>query len=347
MTILTRRGALGGTAAAFAALSAGAPRPVLAAGGQCTVGTWGGDYQDLLIANIDTPLVKPQGIEVLYDVAVAPPRKTKLIAERASRRGSMDVACLSDVDMFEMAQLNLFETIDATRVPNTANVVPALAKPYAIPHIYSGQVILYNPDKVSAPPKSYADLWDPKYRNRVGFADGLYLQVFSSAALVGGGSMSNFEPGKAKLKELRELGARVYPSNEALAVALKGEEVWLTIMWLARGFMWKKGGINITHAVPVEGAQPIVFDMAVPKNARNKDAAYAWLNASLDPKAQVAFADKMGYVNTVTNATLPPELQAQIGFTPEQQANFRKPDYEYIAKNNSQLLDWWNREFKG
>jgi putative spermidine/putrescine transport system substrate-binding protein len=342
-TRITRRAALAGAAAALTA-----PHVARAqAAGRVVVGTWGGDYQDLLKINIEEPLIKPRGIETLYDVATAPPRKTKLLAERVSRRGTFDVACLSDIDMFEMSQQNLFDPPTEQLVPNMRNVIPALRKSYALPHIYSGKVILYNPDRMNPAPKSYNDLWDPRWRGRIGFADGLYMQVIESAAIINGGSPTNFEPAKAKLMELKRLEPRVYPSNEALAAALKSEEVWATIMWLARGFMWKKGGLNITHAVPEEGATPIVFDKAVPRNAPNKANGWVWMNAMLEPKAQLGFADRMGYVPTVTNAEMPAELAREISFTPAQQERFIQPNYEYIAQNNASLLEWWTREFKG
>lgn len=338
---LSRRGLV-----AAAAVAPWLPRGAQAAG-QAVVGTWGGDYAELLSANIDKPLLAPKGLEVLQDVAPQDPRKAKLVAERTARRGSMDVCCLSDNDMYTMSLLNVFEPITEANVPTLPHVLPALRTAYAIPHIYSAKVILYNPSKVGAAPKSYADLWDPKYRGRVGFSDLLYLNIMESAGLVGGGSMTDYEPGKAKLRELKALGAKVYPSNEALAAALKSEEVWLTIMWAARGFMWKKAGIPVERAVPSEGATVYVSSAAVPKNAQNKGNGLEYLNAMLDPKAQAAFADRMGFLGTVDNAAVPEELKKQIGFSEKEMGAFRKMDFDYVAKNTAQLLDFWNKEFKG
>ena len=201
-----------------------------------------------------------------------------------------------------------FEAIDPAKVSRLDKVFPELRTKTAIPHIYSAQVILYNVNQVKTPPTSWADLWDPKWRGRVGLADILYPNNTIMAALAGGGSMSNYDPGEKKLMELRSLDAKIYPSNEALAAALKSEEVWLTSMWLARGFMWKKAGIPLSHVVPKEGAVSIVFEASVPRNARNKDGGFAYLDAMLDPKAQAAFADKMGYVPTVSDAVLPEDI---------------------------------------
>ncbi len=311
------------------------------------VGTWGGDYQDLLIANFEKRVLGGLKVGVSHDVANAPPRKTKLVTERTARRGTMDVALLSETDMYEIYKAGVLDELDYSKLKNAGNIIPALKRSYSIPHIYSGKIILYNPNRVNPAPTSYADLWDPKYKGRVGFADGLYIQIIESAAVINGGSPSNLEPGKVKLAELKKLEPKVYPSNEALAAALKSEEVWFTIMWRARGMQWKNAGIPIGLAVPKEGATPIVFEAAIPKNAPNKDCAYAYLDAMLDPEGQVGFAAKMGYVPTVTNAKLDAKLAGDLSFTADEQKKFIIPDLDYVAKNNAALLDWWNREFKG
>jgi putative spermidine/putrescine transport system substrate-binding protein len=343
---LTRRTALAaGAAGAGAWLAPAAPARAQRTS-RVVVGTWGGDYQDLLEINVERRLLAPIDIAVEYDVANAPQRKARLVAERESRHGSFDVACLSDIDMYEMAQLDLFEPVAVDNVPNLANLAAPFASPYAIPHIHSIRVILYNPEKIPGGMVSYHDIWDPKYRSRIGFADGLYLQVIESAALIAGGAMNDFEPGKRKLMELKG-HATVFPSNEALADSLRAGETWATIMWLARGFMWRKAGIGVTHAVPEEGATPIVFEAAVPKNAENKANGFKYLDAMLDARGQAGFAERMGYAPTVTNAALPPELAAQIALTPDQQARLNIPDHAYLAANNAQLLEFWNREFKG
>lgn len=343
---MTRRAALTGTAAAFASITAGLPGLARAQSKQVIVGTWGGDYGELLRLNIDQPLVVPQGTEVLQDIAVADPRKTKLLAERQARRGTYDVACLSDTDMHMVAAQNVFEPLEMGKLKRSSAILPALAKPYAVPHIYSALVLLYNPSKVTTPPTGFADMWDPKYRGRVGFSDILYSTNTFSAAMAGGGSFSDYEPAKKKLMEMRSLDARIYPSNEALAGALKSEEVWMTPMWLARGFMWQKSGIPVKHVVPKEGAYAIVFEAAIPKNSRNKDNGYAYLDAMLDPRAQTAFADRMGYLPTVTDAPLPAEIAQQISLSEAEQARLRAPDYDYLLKSHGEILDFWNKQFK-
>ncbi|HWL82128.1 MAG TPA: polyamine ABC transporter substrate-binding protein [Roseomonas sp.] len=345
MTI-TRRMALTGGAAALSALTAGLPGIARAADGRVVVGTWGGDYGNLLRSNIDEPLMQPKGIEVLQDVANADPRKTKLLAERQTRRGTFDVACLSDTDMYLIQQQNALQPLEMGKLSRAEQIIPALRKPYAIPHIYSALVLVYNPDKVTTAPTSFADMWDPKYKGRVGFSDILYNTNTLAAALAGGGSVHDYKPAEKMLMDLRKLDAKVYPSNEALAAALKSEEVWLTPMWLARGFMWKQAGIPVKHVVPKEGAYSIVFEAAIPKNARNADNAYTYLDAMLDAKAQTGFARQMGYLPTVRDAKLDADLAQEISLSEAEESRLVTPDYEYLQKNLNGILDFWNKQFK-
>ena len=81
---LSRRGVLGGaTLLAAPAII----RPARAAE-QCVVGTWGGDYARLLRENIDDPILKPAGIEVVQDVGDESPRVSKLYAQKKLPRGT-------------------------------------------------------------------------------------------------------------------------------------------------------------------------------------------------------------------------------------------------------------------
>jgi putative spermidine/putrescine transport system substrate-binding protein len=243
--------------------------------------------------------------------------------------------------------MNAFEAVDDKKVPRLDKVFPELRTETAVPHIYSAQVILYNVNQVKTPPSAYADLWDPKWRGKVGLVDILYLQNTLAAALAGGGGVSNFDPGEQKLMELRSQDVKIYPSNEALASALKSEEVWLTVMWLARGFMWKKAGIPLSYVVPREGAASIIFEASVPRNARNKEGGFVYLDAMLDPKAQIAFADKMGYVPTVSDAVLPEDIARQVALSEADRAKLLKPDYKYQTERSQRTLDFWNKQFKG
>ena len=117
----SRRAFLSLSCASGAACLIGSPRSLAAAPGQIVVGTWGGDYGQLLSELVDKPFASASGVEVLQDVANVDPRKTKLLAERGSRRGSMDVACLSDTDVYQVSQSEVLEQVRVDQVSTLNN----------------------------------------------------------------------------------------------------------------------------------------------------------------------------------------------------------------------------------
>lgn len=339
---ITRRQLLAG-----AATSLLVPRVVFAQENSLVVGTWGGDFGDLLRSGVDDALMKPQGIQVVQDIGAPTQRRTKLLAERQARRSSQDVACLADFDMYAAGQAGALEPITAQNVPRVAQVLPFLKKTHSIPHIYSAHVIVYNTEFVKTPPTSFADLWDPKYKGKVGLSDFLFTTNTVVAAVVGGGSPTNLEPAKAKLLELRNNDLKILPSTEAVAAALKSGEIWFTIIAAARSYMWKQAGIPLGRVVPSEGAFPTLYEAGVAKNARNKDTGLKYLDAMLNVSAQSAFASKMGYLPTVADAKLPADLEAQIGFTEAERGRMWNIDYDHLTKHQASMLDFWTKSVKG
>ncbi|MFV0797640.1 ABC transporter substrate-binding protein [Brucella anthropi] len=327
-------------------LASGMMPSLASAAGRIVVGTWGGDYQNLQQIHITDAVLKGSGTQVIYDPAADTVRRSKMLAERRLPRGSMDISCLTRQGSYEMYTNGLIEELDETKIPNLSKVQSFIRAPYAVPHIYTGRVILYNPKQVSPAPTSYADLWDPKYAGRIGVIDLQYQTTIESAAMIAGGGASNYEPGKAKLMELKKQGVKIYPTNEALAQALKSGEIVMCIMWNARGYMWKKAGIDIEIAIPKEGISLYLSDMVVPKNARNKEAAYQYINAMLEDQPQAAFAEQMGYAPTNSEVTLPAELAAAVDYSEKQRDQFLLPDLEYVAKADADLQNWWNKEFR-
>ena len=95
ITTLSRRHFLQAAGSVAGSMALGMPGARAQTGMQCIVGTFGGDYLNLLEANIVKPLLEPKGISVQWDVANTGPKKSKLIAERRLPKGTMDVVILA------------------------------------------------------------------------------------------------------------------------------------------------------------------------------------------------------------------------------------------------------------
>jgi putative spermidine/putrescine transport system substrate-binding protein len=343
---MNRRDLLSASAmTALAALSDGLPKLAWAADG-VTVATWGGDNATVLRNGIDPLIYKESGIRVVQDISGPTQRRMKMFAERSSRRGSMDVSCLADFDMYAVGRAGLLMPINEENVPRSSKVLPFLRSPFAIPTHWSAQCIVYRSDIIKTPPQSIHELWNPKYKGKVGLIDQLFTTNTAFAAIAGGGSMTNFAPAAAKLQEWRDLGTKVYPSTDSVAAGFKTGEVWFTIVGAARAYMWRKEGIPLLHSVPQEGGFVAAYQAGVPKNARNVKGGLLYLNGLLEPESATAWASKMGYLPTVSDAQLPPELDKEINFTQAEKDRMLKTDLAYLQENQANILDVWSKTFR-
>lgn len=313
---------------------------------QVVIATWGGDYSNLLKNNIEEPILKPEGITIVQDLGDEDPRVAKMIAQRRLPRGADDVVCLQAVRAHEAEQLGLLETLDESKVPNLKHVWPNLRNSFYAPHIYSPQVLIYNPDKVQDPPKTFTDLLDPKWKGRVGVGDVNYFYVMMAAAVAATGDPNKVdaEPARALAMKLNENGLRLYPSTDSIGAGVKSGEIDVGIMWLARVNMWQNAGIPVKASFQQEGCVLYVSGMVVPKNASNKAGAYKYLNGMLDPRGQEAFAAKMGYLPTVDNAPLTGKVGEQL--TLPKDLKLIPPDYSIVGKLQGPTSEWWKKTIR-
>jgi putative spermidine/putrescine transport system substrate-binding protein len=48
----------------------------------------------------------------------------------------------------------------------------------------------------------------------------------------------------------------------------------------------------------------------------------------------------------VSNARVPGATAARVGFTEDEQTRLITPNDDYLAKNESQLKEWWDKVFR-
>lgn len=337
----SRRAVLAGAAAlTFCA------RTAQAAGGTITVSNWGGDWNDRTVKFVEQPLLEDKGYRVVRDLGMEADRKTKLLTEKRIRRSSVDVVHLNSADAFEMHRQGVVAELDPARIPNLADVVPALKTPYFVPWLYSGMVIIYNRDKIKEPPRSYADLWKPEWAGRIGLTNQLYFNYMMMGGLVAKGDMTSVEDGKPMLLDLAaKARPKLYAAHQQLQAGLANGEIDIALNYKARGLQWAHGGMPLAIQYPEEGAISVVFGACLAQFAPNPEGGLAYLDAMLDPAAMAGLAEASFYAPANAKAALSPDLRAEIDFSEDERSRLRAPDYAYVAENTAAWLDWWNQSF--
>jgi len=329
-------------------LAAATPLRALAqAKGELVVSNWGGDWNSNVMKALETPALESNGVTVRRDLASAPARKSKLLAERNLPRGKIDIAHFTDADAFELQAQGALSEIDYSKIPNAANMLPGMRNPFFVPWVYSGVVLIYNPNKITTPPKSFADLLNPAYAGRVGLIDQIYFNYLYAFSLSSGGTMKDISKAFPTLLSLKsKVQPRIYPSHQQLAAAMQAEEVWISANYKARVAQWEADGLPVRGAYPAEGGIAIQFGVVIPKRAPNKELAYRYINEMLAPNACRSLAALTYYAPATKNADLPPELRAQVEFSEDEQKRLHLVDYEYAARNQPEWLEWWNKNIK-
>ena len=325
---------------------ASAQSPGQGASGKVIVGTFGGDTVKVLSENVDPVLAKAApNVKIVYAIGMNTERMTKMRVEKDGA-SSFDVIHVNDRDMQILINEGLLLKLDEAKIPNAKKLFSSFRNDYYIPYNFSANVILYNKDKVSPVPTSWEVLWDPKYKGKIGIQTNLWTDhMYIAALLEGTAYQNNWDAGWNRLLKLTEQEPKSFSSMETLGIALQTGEVWLTVTRRARAVQWAaEGGAPLGNVLPKEGVYPVTFCAAIPKNAKNVDGAHAYLNALLDQKPQIGFAEVMGYTPTLSGIPLSEKVQSSIGFSDEEMKRIKPIDLIYVGKNDPKWKEQWDKK---
>jgi putrescine transport system substrate-binding protein len=264
------------------------------------------------------------GIKVTYDVFDSDEMvETKLLAGSSG----YDVVVPSLSFLGRQIQAGVFLPLDKSKIPNLEHVDPELLKriavqdpgnQYAVPYLWGTSGIGYNVDKLKAAfgTTGVANSWDLVFKpeNLAKLKDcGVTLldtpsELIPIALNYLGEDPHSFDPATidkaaALLKRIRPY-VRNFHSSSYINDLANGD-VCLVVGWSgdviqARDRAEEAGnGVQIAYSIPKEGA-PQWFDMmAIPKDAKHVDNAYAFINYMLDPKVAAANTNFVTYPNAV------------------------------------------------
>ncbi len=192
-------------------------------------------------------------------------------------------------------------------------------------------VIVYNPNLVSNPPKSWEDLTKPEWKGKIVMANPLYSgsTQFTVAALVSKFGWDYFQ----KLKDNDILIVKDVP-DVARVVASGERPVGITLT------MYLKSYPDLKYVVPEEGAVVIPSPMGIVKNAQHPEDAKVLLRFLLTKQASKALTDAYTY-SSRSDAPPPP------GFPPLSELKTLKVSISDLKPIVDQIRDKWTEIFGG
>jgi putative spermidine/putrescine transport system substrate-binding protein len=211
--------------------------------------------------------------------------------------------------------------------------------------------LTYNPDTIKTPPSSWADLWKPEFKGRVGITNlnstlgtGWLVEV----ARMHGGSEADVDPGFKALETLKPNLAAVAANPGALATLFQQGQIDISPGNFNAIQILKARGVPVEFIAPKEGAIAFKTTIHVVKNSPNKELAFKLIEAALSPEVQTTLMNSP-YLIVPTNSKVPMggEIARVLAKdTAELKKKFVFQDWKKINEQRSAWIERFNREIK-
>ncbi|MBC9927895.1 MULTISPECIES: ABC transporter substrate-binding protein [unclassified Leucobacter] len=316
-----------------------------------TLASWGGLYQEGQVEAASVPFAKASGATMLDD---GPTEYAKIKAQVDNNAVTWDIV---DTDIIwadkNCGEEGLLMDLDTTIV-DTSNIPEGLVGDCYVPAMQYANVFMYNDDKFSDTPTSWADFFDtekfPGKRAIAGFED-IGPGVYEAALLADGVPADELYPldmdrAYQKLDTIKD--SLIYWKTGAESQQmLETGEADMAIVWSGRAFGAAENGANYK---PVWNQALVIADaLAVPKNAKNPEAAFAYINFYLGADPQARLTEITSYSPVHMDAK--PEL-SELGneyliTNPEIAEQLVPTDASWWAKNYDAELERWLEWMQG
>ncbi|WP_434030771.1 polyamine ABC transporter substrate-binding protein [[Pseudomonas] boreopolis] len=293
------------------------------------------NWSDYIATDTVPSFEKASGVKVAYDVFDS---NEVLEAKLLAGGSGYDVVVPSLSFLGRQIQAGVFQPLDRSKIPNWNNLDPEMMKRiaqqdpgnrYAVPYLWGTTGIGYNIDKVKAAFGStdVVNSWDLVFKpENIAKLKDCGVTILDTASEIVpttlhylGEDPNSTDPAviakaAAKLKEIRPYIQNFHSSQYIDALA-KGTTClvvgWSGDILQARDRAEEAGnGVRIGYSIPKEGALQFFDMLAIPKDAKHPENAYAFINYLLTPEVAAANTNFVSYPNPVPAAT--PLIEAAI-----------------------------------
>ncbi|KQN56864.1 spermidine/putrescine ABC transporter substrate-binding protein PotF [Erwinia sp. E602] len=288
------------------------------------------NWSDYIAPTTVADFEKQTGIKTVYDVY-----DSNEVLEGKLMAGSTgyDVVVPSSSFLARQLQSDVFLPLDRSKLPNYKNLDPDLMKKleqhdpgnkFAIPYLWATTGIGYNVEKVKAALGKDApvDSWDlvlkPENLEKLKGCGVSFLdapeEIFATVLNYLGKDPNSSDPkdysGAATdlMLKLRP-SIRYFHSSQYINDLANGN-ICVAVGWAGDILQGKKraeeakNGVVINYVIPKEGALAFFDMLAIPKDAKNPDEAYQFINYLMEPKVMANISNTIFYASGV-KASLP------------------------------------------
>lgn len=280
-------------------------------------GVTGGDNQ-LIVYNwgeyLDPDVIpmfeKETGIQVVYEEY-----ETNEIMYPKIQSGAIayDVVCPSDYMIQRMIENDLLAEIDFDNIPNIKNIGAIYLEQsrqfdpenkYSVPYCWGTVGILYNKIMVKEPIDSWSVLWDETYKDNILMQDSV-RDAFAVALKYIGASLNSTDLNE--LEAAKQLLIEQKPLVQAYVIdqvrdKMIGNEAAIGVIYSGEAIYTQMENPDLEYVIPKEGSNLWIDSWVIPKNAKHKENAEAFINFLCRPEIAKMNFDYITYSTPNTAA---------------------------------------------
>lgn len=320
---------------------------------QVIVYNWG-EYLD---PEVITLFEKETGINVVYEEF-----ETNEIMYPKVQSGAIayDVVCPSDYMIQRMIENDLLAELNFDNIPNIKNIGQEYFKQsrqfdsenkYSVPYCWGTVGILYNKTMVDEPIDSWSVLWDEKYKDNILMQDSV-RDAFAVALKYKWHSLNSTD--LDELEEAKELLIKQKPLVQAYVIdqvrdKMIGNEAAIGVIYSGEAIYTQLENPNLEYVIPKEGSNVWIDSWVIPKNAKHKENAEAFINFLCRPDIAKMNFDYITYStpNTAARELIedPAIRNSKIAF-PDASELERCETFQFLGDKNDAIYNKLWREIK-
>ncbi|QJC29454.1 extracellular solute-binding protein [Enterobacteriaceae endosymbiont of Plateumaris pusilla] len=246
---------------------------------------------------------KETGIKVIYSTYES--NESMYAKLKTYKKDSYDLIVPSTYFIAKMKNEGMLLKINKNKLTNFINLDPKFLNKsfdpnndYSIPYIWGFTTIAINSNNINSNNiNSWADLWNPKYKNSISLIDDA-REVFQVALMKLGysGNETNLNHIKEAFQELQKLIPNIITFNsDNPGIPFIEGEAKLGMIWNGSAYALKKLGIPLKIIWPKEGGIFWMDSFAIPSNAKNVEGALKLINFLLKARISAQVAEITGY----------------------------------------------------
>lgn len=277
------------------------------------VGVYGGYFKDSFDKNIFPEFTKATGIAV---ESIAEPTGEAWLVQlsQAARAGQApaDVSMMSQVAMLKGQANELWAPLDLDKIKNSSNLLDRFINKYPDGRVAGiGAVSWYitlvtNTDVYKEPPTSWAALWDPANKDKLGLlalVSNSFLLDVTAKTYFDGPEILDTEEGILKVfNKLAEVKPNVrlwYRDEAQFEQALKSGEIPMGQYYHDVTGLAAADGNPVRSTFPKEGGIQDAGSWALSSASKKSDEAHIFIDYMCQPAIQATLARKVGTSPTV------------------------------------------------